>query len=259
MPADATWPRFLESVRQIALAYNDALPDFTCQQFVQRMAKLGGMGNWQIVDQLVEEVSYRGKSEHYKVLLKDKKPLPSSGNREVGGFFSQGDFGNALRLLFSPESEASFQKEEGERLRGRTTLRCRFQVPKKHSGYDVGWGDMRVVVAYRGRCWIDLATLQVVRLECEAQEIPSSVPVRISSHTTEYDILEIAGKKYWLPVRAFIYLKLHNDLRRPQMDFYETLFGSPSPGGSIYPDLEVRNLMEYKQYQKFSAEVQLVP
>jgi hypothetical protein len=111
MPTETNWPQFLESVRQIALAYNDALPDFTCSQFVQRMAKFGGMGDWQMVDELVVEVSYRGKSEHYRILTRDKKPLPSNAKGKIGGFLSQGDFGNALRLLFTPESNASFRRD----------------------------------------------------------------------------------------------------------------------------------------------------
>ncbi len=259
IPTEATWPYFLESVRQKSLDYNSALPDFTCRQQVQRMAKLGGLGSWQNVDELVLEISYYEKAEHYKMLLKDDKPLRGDAKGEVGGIISQGDFGNALRLLFTPESNASFKMEGEEHIRGHTTLRVSFIVPQKNSGYDVGFGDQRVTVAYRGRCWIELATRQVVRLECEARDIPSSVPVQQSSHVTDYDWVDIGGSQYWLPVRASVYLKLINDPHHPRMNFYATVFGGISPGGGNVPQLEVRNAMEYKQYRKFGSEVRLMP
>ncbi len=259
LPTEAAWPQFLESVRQKSLDYIGALPDFICRQQVQRMAKWGGLGSWQNVDRLVLEVSYYEKTEHYKALLKNDKPLRGDVKGKVGGIISRGDFGNALRLLFTPESNASFKREGKERIRGHAALRVSFAVPQKNSGYDVGFGDERVTVAYVGRCWIELATRQVVRLECEARDIPSSVPVRRSAHITDYDWVDIGGVQYWLPVRASVYLKLINDPHYSRMDFYATVFGGESSGGSVPPELEVRNAMEYKQYRKFGSEVRLVP
>jgi hypothetical protein len=258
MPTEATWPHFLESARQVSLNYISALPDFTCRQHVQRMAKLGGLEGWRKMDGLVVEVSYYGKAEHYKLLLKDNKPLRGESKGEVGGITSQGDFGNALRLLFTPESNASFKLEGEERIRGHAVVRVSFTVPMENSGYKIGFGDQRVIVAYRGHCWIDLATQYVVRLESEARDIPASVPVWQSSHVTDYEWVNIAGVKYWLPMRASVYLKLNNHSQHSRIDCYAAIFGKNSPGGSASPELEVRNAMEYKQYRKFGSDVRLI-
>jgi hypothetical protein len=257
IPTAATWPQFLESVRQIALAYTDSLPDFICMQHTLRRAKLDLTGPWETVDQMVVEVSYHEKGERYKVLAIDNKPPSPNAEIKMQGFSSEGDFGSALYLLFVPESNASFQMEGLDRTHGRRTVRAHFYVPRTSSKYDITLGDQKVTTAYSGRCWIDLASRQVVRLECVAQDIPASSPVRKSSRSTEYDLVEIAGAKYWLPVRALAYMQLLND---PQIDYYKSIYGRiGTPAYTIYRALEVENEMDYRHYRKFGTEVRLAP
>jgi hypothetical protein len=256
---EATWSGFVESARQFSLNYLESLPDFLCRQQVQRMVKLGGLGSWQNVDLLTLEVSYHGGKEHYKVILKDQKSLPPDSAGAIGGFLSQGDFGNALRLLFIPESKATFRREGVERLRGWETVRMAFKVPQEHSGYDIGMGGPKRMVAYRGHCWIALKTLQVLRLESEAVGIPGSVPVQRSMHTTDYGLVEIGGVKHWLPVRASTYLKFINTSPLPGLDFYAAAIKAGGMSAGNVTVLEVMNAMEYTHYRKFGSEVHLVP
>jgi len=256
MPTASTWPQFLDSVRQIVMAYTNALPDFTCTQHVLRRAKFGATGHWESVDQIVAEVSYYEKGETYKVLTIDKKPPPPDSDHKVAGFSSEGDFGNALFLLFAPESNATFWMEGPDRTRGRKTVRARFYVPQNSSRYQFVLGDQKLTTAYNGHCWIDLATRHVIRYECVAQDIPSSSPVRKSSRTTEYALTEIAGNQYWLPARTTVILQLVNKPNRPQMDFYMSIYGRPS--GIIFLAVDAVNAIEYKNYRKFGTEVRLV-
>jgi hypothetical protein len=44
------------------------------------------------VDQIVAEVSYFGKKEHYKILTIDKKPPSAKANVGIAGVSSEGDF-----------------------------------------------------------------------------------------------------------------------------------------------------------------------
>jgi hypothetical protein len=240
MPTAASWPQFLESVRQHALAYSSALPDFTCTQHVWRRAKFGLSGPWETVDEMLVEVSYhQEEGESYKVLTIDNKPPSSKTNITQAGFSTQGDFGSALYLLFSPESNASFRLEGPDRTKGRRTVRARFYVPRSSSKYDISLGNERVTTAYSGRCWIELASRQVVRLESVAREIPTSSPVRASSSTTEYNLVEIAGIQYWLPVRTSVYLRVANDRSHDQIDFFRAIYGRSS--GTFYDMLEAQN------------------
>ncbi len=96
-------------------------------------------------------------------------------------------------------------------------------------------------VAYRGRCWLDAATGQVVRLELEAVGIPPDFPISQSSTVVEYGPVEIAGKKCWLPVRAETRLATSSSRELPE---HERLRDS-------------RNVIEFRDYRRFGADVKI--
>ena len=237
IPTATTWSQYLDSVRQLALAHTQALPDFVCTQKTKRMAKLGETGEWKLVDQIVAEVSYYSGKEHYKILTIDNRPPTTKADVKIAGFLSEGDFGNSLFQLFAPESNTSFSLEGSERVNKRITVRVRYYIPKTNSKFYIGLGAQKLTTAYGGRFWVDLASQQVVRLESEARDIPRSFPVEKSLHSTEYDLVEIGRQQYWLPVRSSVYLQLRN---------------------SRYPVMYVKNDIEYTEYRKFGTEIRLI-
>ena len=258
MPTAATWPQFLDSVRQTALSYTNTLPDFVCTQYVKRLTKFGSSSDWKLADQIVVEITNNETGEHYRVLrINNKPPAPEIDVHMIAGFSSVGDFGNTLYLLFAPESNASFRMEGSARINGRKTVRVRFYVPQSNSRYYTGFENQKVATAYRGQCWIDLATQRVVRLESEAVDIPRSIPVRASSHSTDYDLIEITGNKHWLPVRTSAELQVVNEQYRAPVDLRGAIHGGSSDNSS--GTVRVRNVIEYKEYRKFGTEVRLAP
>ena len=94
------------------------------------------------------------------------------------------------------------------------------------------------MTAYRGLCWIDPTTSQLVRLEYKALDIPKGFPIMQNEGSTDYDLTGIEGKKYWLPVRAEVLLLVDHEDR---------------------PRTHYRNVIEFKQYRKFEAEVRIIP
>ena len=259
MPTAATWLQFLDSVRQLALAHTRGLPDFVCTQKTIRKAKLGEIGDWKLVDQIVSEVSYYGGMEHYKVLTIDNRPPTTQAEMGIAGFLSEGDFGNSLFQLFALKSNTSFSMEGSDHINKRKTVRVRYYIQQANSKFYIGLGGQKVTTAYGGRCWIDLASQRVVRLEGEAKEIPHFFPVEKSSHSTEYDLVEIGGEKYWLPVRSSVYLQLSNERSGRQVDFYKAIYGRVDPSvNSHYPVMYAKNDMEYTQYRKFGTETRLI-
>ena len=259
MPTPDTLPQFIDTVRSNALAHTESLPDFICMQKTRRLANFGELADWRFVDQIVAEISYRQGKEHSRILTIDNKPPSPRQSLEIPGFSSEGDFGNALYLLFAPESNASFTMEGSERIRKRKTLRIRYYVPLPTSRFHIGLGGQIVTTPYSGRCWIDLESHQVVRLDSEAEDIPRSIPVTSSSHSTEYDLVDIAGTKYWLPVHSSVEMHLANGPQ--EMDLYKALYGRIDPTGASNTarKVDARNDIEYKQYRKFGAETRLVP
>lgn len=232
-PTEENWPRFLEAVRAKALAYTDNLPNFICTQITQRFVRFFPAG-WRQVDNFVADLSYYDKKEHYKILTVANKVTPNATIENLSGTRSTGEFGTSLRALFDPNTKASFRLEGQDQTNGHDTVRVGYQVPKETSSRTINYNNERTIVtAYRGRCWIDPVSYQVVRLEDKAIDIPQDFPITRSEGSTDYDLAEIAGVKYWLPVRAEVLLV--------------------EAGAKLH----TRNVIEFKRYRKFEAEVKI--
>ncbi len=94
--------------------------------------------------------------------------------------------------------------------------------------------EQAVVTPYRGRCWIDPTSLQVVKIEERAFRIPPAFPITRSEGSTEYSLVEIAGREHWLPVRAEVLLE-HRSAR-----------------------VHSKNVIEFKRYRKFGSDVKIL-
>jgi len=232
---EADWPKFLEQVRAKAIAYTDELPNFICTQVTQRSARYFP-GGWRSVDNFVAELSYFDRKEHYKILTVANQATTSATIENLSGTRSTGEFGTSMRSLFDPGTNAVFRLEGREQTNGRETIRLGYQVVRETSSRSINYNNERTIVtAYRGRCWIDPESFQVVRLEDKAINIPPDFPITRSDGATDYDLADIGGRKYWLPVRAEVLLV---------------------EGGA---KLHTRNVIEFKRYRKFEAEVRIVP
>ena len=232
---EADWPKFLEQVRAKAIAYTDELPNFICTQLTQRSARYFP-GGWRTVDNFVAELTYFDKKEHYKILTVANQATTTATMENLSGTRSTGEFGSSMRSLFEPATSAVFRLEGREQTNGRETIRLGYQVARETSSRSINYNNERTIItAYRGRCWIDPESFQVVRLEDKAINIPPDFPITRSDGATEYDLADIGGRKYWLPIRAEVLLV---------------------EGGA---KLHTRNVIEFKRYRKFEAEVRIVP
>jgi hypothetical protein len=161
---------------------------------------------------------------------------PNATIETLSGTRSTGEFGTTLRALFDVNTKAVFRLEGLDQTNGHDTVRMGYQVPKETSSRTINYNNQRTIItAYRGRCWVDPKSFQVVRLEDKAINIPEDFPITRSEGSTDYDLAEISGVKHWLPVRAEVMLV---------------------EGGA---KLHTRNVIEFKRYRKFEAEVKIVP
>jgi hypothetical protein len=232
---EAEWQKFLESARAKAMAYTDELPNFICTQVTQRFVRFFP-GGWRQVDNYVADLTYFEKKENYKILTVANQVRSGATIETLSGTRSTGEFGTSLRSLFDPATKANFRLEGRDQTNGHETIRVGYQVPRETSSRTINYNNERTIVtAYRGRCWIDPQSHQVVRLEDKAISIPDDFPITRSEGAIDYDLADIAGRKYWLPARAEVLL---------------------IEGGA---KLHTRNVIEFKRYRKFEAEVRIVP
>ena len=233
VPTDQDWPQFLEAVREKATAYIDNLPNFICTQITQRFIRFFP-GGWNQVDNFVADLSFYDKTEHYKIITVANKASAGATMETLSGTRSTGEFGTTLRALFDPRTNAAFRLEGVDQTNGKDTVRVGYQVQKETSSRTINYNNERTVItAYRGRCWVDPNSYQVVRLEDKAIAIPEDFPITRSEGSTDYDLAEISGVKYWLPIRAEVML----------------VEGAAK--------VHTRNVIEFKKYRKFEAEVKI--
>ena len=239
LPDRETWPQFLEEVRSTAMAYTENLPNFICTQITQRYLRRLPKTGWVRVDNFVAELTYYDKQEHYKLVSVGNRSAASNATLEsLKGTTSTGEFGSSLNYLFDPATGTHFRFEGIDRSRGSPTVRVGFRVPKETSKRSIifreGTTEVGVVTPYRGRCWIDPGSLQVVQIKERAYRIPDTFPITRSEGSTQYDRVAIAEQQHWLPVRAEVLLE--NRSAR----------------------LHTRNVIQFKQYRKFGSEVKFV-
>ena len=238
-PAQALeWSSWIEVVRKKALDYSDSLPDFVCAQTTRRYSATSDPGAWQPEDVWEAELSFNLRTERYSNIRVNgkasRRPFES-----LGGALSFGEFGSLLRTLFLPETQAEFWKEGEERFQETPAIVVGFKVSQERSTWALSFKNSHSLnVAYRGKIWIDASNLQVLRISQRAQDLPPRFPIAYSEATTVYGYVAVAGlegKRFLLPQSAN--LILHERERR----------------------VRSLNVIEFRNYRKFTADVRLVP
>jgi len=207
-PSRRDWPVILARVRSNALAYSAQLPDFICnqttRQYIRSVAPTVG---WKIAGSFVAELSYYDRKEHYEILTVNREPAPGGTTMDnLGGGLSIGEFGSALRGLFEHRTQAEFKPLGLKKINKLETFCIAFQVSQERSRRFITLNDQTIITAYRGRCWVNPDTYEVVRLEKKAVDIPREFPVTQFDMSVDYAPAIISGASYWLPREAEIWI-----------------------------------------------------
>lgn len=234
----------LQKARQNTLEAVEAMPDFVVKQQIQRSAAFAGTNNFRTLDRLVVAVSYRASGrEEYKVLSINgaiqNNPESRSSYEQVGGTSSTGEFVTVLATIFRPESDTLFKVVDTDVILGRRAVVFDFSIDRdkaKQQITSIGYIANSVVTGMRGQIWIDRDQFRVLRIESEATEIPSDFPVSSAKRIIDYDWTTIGDVKYLLPALSDVRL-----VERGRQQAFET-----------------RNLIRFKEYQKFGTEVTVI-
>jgi hypothetical protein len=226
---------FIEETRKVVRDYLDELPDFICQQDIQRYFDYDGSGAWEKADKLVYELTYNRKRESYKPINSVGRPVTRPLD-DVKGAYSTGDFASGLASLFDLETKAVFKPAGKERLGNHQALIYDFTVPKESSKLVLkAEGADPLIVGYSGTVWIDVETKKVLRIDQAIDDLPKSNPVTHSESSVDYDIIKLRGLDvdFLLPTRAEFIIA-----DRRQKRYF-------------------RNLIHFKFYRKFETDVKL--
>lgn len=173
------------------------IPDYTCLQQIERSRRAAKSRRFQLVDTIRLEVAL--------VQGKELFAWPGAGRfddreigRIVGGTIGNGNFALHARAVFLSGAAAFGYEGEVDSL-GRRAHRYWFHVPRKRSGYLLRAGSLEGVAGYRGWFEADTGTMDLIRLEVQADDIPAHLPIRAARDRMVYARLDIGGHDFLLP------------------------------------------------------------
>ena len=245
LPPAAESAELIRKTREETLNAVDQMPDFVVRQLVTRAVALGTSQNWRTNDRLVVAVSYRAtEGERYRLLSVNGTTNSSAGEsgdyREAGGANSTGEFVSMLKSIFKDEAAAHFRALDTDTLRGRRAVVYEYDIKLKDSSYVLSHGDAEgdsVVVAHRGKVWVDREKAHVLRIESEAYDVPRDFPFRASNVALDYDWVTITGQgEYLLPARSVVVMTVDERAQTAQF----------------------RNDIRFRNYQKFGTELKII-
>ena len=239
-PSTADSAALLEKSRQKSLAYARFLPDFLCTEVISRY-KLGGVlstrvtggipttiadpvPDWLPLDKLTVSLSYFQQHETHELkLLNGKSTNRKFSSRDIGET-STGEFGGILTSIFDPASRTSFRWKSWKSTRSRPVSVYVYEVEQAHSNYYVETGQpgnmRRVVVGFHGTLEIDRDTGEVLHLDHVAENIPSEPGLKAVTEV-DYDLIEVAGNRYMLPVDSRTRLDRETGSLKEESEFHD--------------------------------------
>jgi hypothetical protein len=225
----------LDTAREIAIHYASKLPNFICNEQVERTDQLQRTGQLSTVfhnDHLIIQLSYAGQKEHYKLVSIDGGPTTQPLS-SLDGIITGGEFGSLQLGVFDPSSSADFQWKETTTLRKHRAAVYTYRISRANSNYMLGHrlddGKLASVAAgYHGEFVLDQDTSRVLRLTAEADDIPKETGITASSVQVDYDFVDVAGGKHLLP--------------------------SHSESRMEHGDRQIGNVVTYTAYHKFEVD-----
>lgn len=225
----------IDKAREAAFSFAETLPNFIVKQYTTRYATAPTRGrgvSWQALDTVTADVIEEDGHEKYKNILVNGR-ASQGADPERTGSWSTGEFSSMQLSVLLPETNAEFQNKRSVTINSRSSFRYDFSIEKANSHWMLETEGQKTEPAYSGSIWIDKETYRVLRIEQQAQNLPSTFPTDQAENTVDYDFVPIGEGKYLLPTRA------------------EML------GCSRGTNNCTRNVIEFRNYKKFSADTNI--
>ena len=215
-----------QSMTDYALNYTKNLPNFFCVEVTRQYVDPNGGSSYRSLGSILARVSYHEGQDHYSVYSVNSKLVDETSMDAVktGGATSTGEFYSLMKSIFDPQSQTEFAWDHWGTLRGRLMAVFNYSVDSAHSSYYIHYGeskddDQRIVTAYRGLIYADPNTGEIGRIKFEAVDIPRSFPVKETSEILDYDLADISGNKYVVPLAAKLFMKAGRGSTKNEIEF----------------------------------------
>jgi hypothetical protein len=182
------------------------LPNYTCLETTHRYHRAASVHaherhRFQPLDVVRLEVVYVDNSEWYgepgSRALAQQNPAAFIGSGMIG----TGMFAITLHNIFLTDI-ASFNARGEEAIAGRPALRYDFRLPRFANDLEVSLEEGKGKVGEVGSIWVDPKSLDLLRLESHAEEIPAYLPLATLNLDVDYIRMRIGDSDALLPQQA---------------------------------------------------------
>jgi hypothetical protein len=177
------------------------LPNYTCTQTIERFRSQTPNGRLEFFDRLRLEVALADRKELFAWPGAAKFEEADVRDFVRHGMIGTGNFALHAKALFVSR-EPTFTYVGEETLDGRRAVRFDFRAPQLTSDYRLESGGHQAVVGYHGSFWADFETLDLLRLEVHADDIPPELGISQASDMLWYAPTRIGASAFLLPVRS---------------------------------------------------------
>lgn len=234
-PNSVKQQQILDLMRQYAMSYEQSLPNYICVRVDRKYIDPNAGQSYRSIGTVFARVSYNEGEERYKVYSVNGKIVDTDmGGVGGGGARSTGEFAGLMRSIFEPRSEADFGWDHWATLRGRRMAVFNYFIDSGHSSYTISTGgegeaDQRIITAYKGLVYADANTGEIDRIKFIAVDIPRSFPVQEATEILDYDLTDISGQQFVLPMRALLLMKAGRQSDKNEIEFRDyRKFGTDS-------------------------------
>ncbi|MBV8549660.1 MAG: hypothetical protein JOY54_00040 [Acidobacteriaceae bacterium] len=235
-PNSVKQQEILDSMRQYAMSYEQSLPNYICVRVDRRYIDPNAGQSYRSIGTVLAKVSYNEGEEKYKVYSVNGKIVDTDmGGIGGGGARSTGEFAGMMRSIFEPKSQAEFGWDHWGTLRGRRMAVFNYFIDSGHSSYTISYGgdgegyEQRIVTAYKGLVYADPNTGEIDRIKFMAVDVPRSFPVQETSEILDYDLVNISGQQFVLPLRALLLMTAGRQRSKNEIEFRDyRKFGTES-------------------------------
>ncbi|HWB85992.1 MAG TPA: hypothetical protein VG675_17750 [Bryobacteraceae bacterium] len=191
----------LQRIRAGMIANLTQLPNYTCHEVVNRFYRSINSGRLDHVDVVEFEVAFVNNRELFARPGADRFDEQSITNVVSNGTIGNGAFGSHAESIFS-ENVASFKYGGQSKKEGHKTFRYDFEVPQEKSHFQVKHAGAEGIVGYKGSFWVDIDSLELVRLELKAEHIPSYIGVSSVHEVIRYKRVQLKNSDFLLPGKS---------------------------------------------------------
>jgi len=208
-----------------------ALPNYTCVETIQRSQRSGAQKPFRFLDTVRVEVAVVNNRELYSWPGANEFEDRDIGDMIGTGMSSSGSFISEIsNALINNISTITWRGNED--LRGRRAVLWDYSIPYNLSDWILRIAGRQGKVSETGSFWADAQTLELLRLEINAGDIPPDLPITAASDSLDYSPMRVGSRDLLLPQTAESLLTEWN--------------GKQS-----------RNLIEFSHCREFAAEARL--